>query len=309
MASSEGDMGDHLGSNPFFWFHIGRRKRAPKYAGMRPAKVVFLHGWCQSHACWLKTATRIRDRYGHQSLLLDFYGHGKSPYPTDFEELSPDFLVQQVRDAVKAVGWENESLVFAGISLGASIALRYAEKYPNSASSFVFIAPSGMEEGSFCLSVAGAKISRAVIKTTKRIKNMGLGLGRLLRFWPVTRALSHLNLISHTPSYGVCQKLEYVRGKFFVVLLGQYDFIHTPQVRKWKKAGVDSVGTTQPLIIVKPFQNHVTMCVDPDRWRVDLIPEAWSARDTGFLHTRPTLISTSKSVSTSASTPLIRSKI
>jgi len=138
---------------------------------------------------------------------------------------------------------------------------------------------------------------------------MGLGLGRLLRFWPVTRALSHLNLISHTPSYGVCQKLEYVRGKFFVVLLGQYDFIHTPQVRKWKKAGVDSVGTTQPLIIVKPFQNHVTMCVDPDRWRVDLIPEAWSARDTGFLHTRPTLISTSKSVSTSASTPLIRSKI
>jgi len=114
---------------------------------MRPAKVVFLHGWCQSHACWLKTATRIRDRYGHQSLLLDFYGHGKSPYPTDFEELSPDFLVQQVRDAVKAVGWENESLVFAGISLGASIALRYAEKYPNSASSFVFIAPSGMEEG------------------------------------------------------------------------------------------------------------------------------------------------------------------
>ncbi|KAJ1492722.1 hypothetical protein T484DRAFT_1770254 [Baffinella frigidus] len=57
-------------------------------------------------------------------VLVDFYLHGKSSglYPPHV--MSVDILVQQVREVVIRLGWEDEPLVFGGVSLGGAVSTK-----------------------------------------------------------------------------------------------------------------------------------------------------------------------------------------
>ncbi len=48
------------------------------YQAVSDVKVVLLHGWLQSHTCWIDTAMHLCKNYGYSILLIDFVGHGKS---------------------------------------------------------------------------------------------------------------------------------------------------------------------------------------------------------------------------------------
>eukprot|EP00471_Norrisiella_sphaerica_P005693 CAMPEP_0184490324 /NCGR_PEP_ID=MMETSP0113_2-20130426/17611_1 /TAXON_ID=91329 /ORGANISM="Norrisiella sphaerica, Strain BC52" /LENGTH=371 /DNA_ID=CAMNT_0026874159 /DNA_START=20 /DNA_END=1135 /DNA_ORIENTATION=+ len=259
---------------PHFWFHMSNKGVRPSHPVSKCSKVVFLHGWCQSHSAWLQTATKIRDRYGHESILLDFYGHGSSPYPDEFDQLSPEILLMQVRDAICRVGWENDKIVFAAISLGASIGLRYAESFPGSVERFLLLAPSGLKEP-FMLNLAnlGSVMAKAGVRIGKTMRHIGLGAA--LKAPPIFRGLAHMNLIKSTPHYDVPQDLGHVTGIPFTVLLGQLDFIHTPQASKWCEAGDKPNNRT----IVKNLESHVTMCLRPTRFRLEELVGAWHSKD------------------------------
>ena len=101
-STSEGD-GD-LG----FWQLLSGREIArpthPAKGGVR-SRVVLLHGWLMSHACWLNTATQLRDRYGHDVLLLDFPGHGRSPLLPEFTDHHPLAFADRLRAVLRRVGW------------------------------------------------------------------------------------------------------------------------------------------------------------------------------------------------------------
>jgi len=99
-SGGDGDLG--------FWQLLSGREIArpthPARGGVR-SRVVLLHGWLMSHACWLNTATQLRDRYGHDVLLLDFPGHGRSPLLPEFTDHHPLAFVARLRAVLRRVGW------------------------------------------------------------------------------------------------------------------------------------------------------------------------------------------------------------
>ena len=68
----------------------------PAPSAVQGGRVVLLHGWLQSHSCWLRTAAALRDTYGHDVLLLDFWGHGHSPRPPADASAGIEGLIEQV---------------------------------------------------------------------------------------------------------------------------------------------------------------------------------------------------------------------
>ena len=98
-SGGDGDLG--------FWQLLSGREIArpthPAKGGVR-SRVVLLHGWLMSHACWLNTATQLRDRYGHDVLLLDFPGHGRSPLLPEFTDHHPLAFAHNLRGAAAHVG-------------------------------------------------------------------------------------------------------------------------------------------------------------------------------------------------------------
>eukprot|EP00466_Bigelowiella_natans_P015362 jgi/Bigna1/77347/fgenesh1_pg.47_\ len=266
------EAGSVIENLPYFWFHVSNKGVVPTHPVARSSKVVFLHGFMQSHTAWLTTAARIRDKYGHESLLLDFYGHGNSPYPSSFDQLSVGLFVQQLRRTLERVGWQDEKLVFAAISLGAAVALRYNELYPNSAERFLLFAPSTKAEP-FPLNLANVAsvVAKAGVGLGKTMRHLGLGITTKLP--PIFKSLAYLNLIKNTPTYDTPQELKHVHVPF-TVLLGQLDCIHTAQAEKWRKAGIPSLNQT----IVMPYEFHVTMCHNPARFKLEDIVNAWHCR-------------------------------
>jgi pimeloyl-ACP methyl ester carboxylesterase len=94
------------------------------------AKIILLHGFKQDHKCWLGTAERLHGKWGHDCLLMDFYGHGQSPYLDHHTDLDIGVLVQQVRDLVVQAEWTDERVVLGGISMGGAVAQHYSIRYP-----------------------------------------------------------------------------------------------------------------------------------------------------------------------------------
>jgi len=142
-------------------------------------QVVLLHGWMQNCSMWRGTAETLRDMYGHDVALVDFYGHGRSPgvYPPHI--MSVDLLVRQVkgpehivrttrcpvllhppqrvdqsraraprqvREVVQRLGWDHEPLVFGGASMGGAVSARYALSYPDNVGAIVLVSSPGLSE-------------------------------------------------------------------------------------------------------------------------------------------------------------------
>ena len=71
------------------------------------SRIVLLHGWGQTHHCWLRTSAALRDR-GHDVLLVDLSGHGLSPMPgrgDNFRAMTPGAVVAALDETLTAVGW------------------------------------------------------------------------------------------------------------------------------------------------------------------------------------------------------------
>eukprot|EP00959_Pyramimonas_sp_CCMP1952_P258001 5392164-Pyramimonas_sp.AAC.2 len=96
---------------PFFWLMLRGCDLLvpPKHPVARPSKIILLHGWLQDHSCWLKTATKLRHTFGHDVLLIDFYGHGHSPYLKNFYHMNIFTSMRQLRKLVEHVCAPHES--------------------------------------------------------------------------------------------------------------------------------------------------------------------------------------------------------
>ena len=63
-----------------------------------------MHGWWQDHTSWLTTAQRVREKFGHDCLLLDWPGHGLSETPRA-DVMGADLLLAALRRTLERVGW------------------------------------------------------------------------------------------------------------------------------------------------------------------------------------------------------------
>ena len=111
---------------------LGFHLLLPGATAARPAsgeRVVLLHGWLQSSDMWLTTAARLRDVYGHDVLLVDWWGHGRSlPEPGDLDAaMCVGSLEAQLKGVLRRYGWDvGAPLVVVGCSMGGAVALRLA---------------------------------------------------------------------------------------------------------------------------------------------------------------------------------------
>ena len=87
-------------------------------------RIVFLHGLMAFSANWRKIATKLEGTY--QCLIYDQRGHGRSFKPESGYELN-DFA-EDLYKMTTELGWTSFHLV--GHSLGARIAMVFADKYP-----------------------------------------------------------------------------------------------------------------------------------------------------------------------------------
>ena len=235
-SGGDGDLG--------FWQLLSGREIArpthPAKGGVR-SRVVLLHGWLMSHACWLNTATQLRDRYGHDVLLLDFPGHGRSPLLPEFTDHHPEAFVDRLRAVLRRVGWapgdgagrsdpdrrvfssraevtanpggEGTSatsvpppLVLCGLSLGGVVSCLYADRHPGEVSRVVLVASPGLDEKWYAPPNVTRPLRVAALRLAWLLRSRGGRLGQWLvssRCAPVHAALSHARLVRDTPTFGV----------------------------------------------------------------------------------------------------------
>ena len=130
-------------------FHLLLQGGGTGYAPCSGQRVVLLHGWMQSHAVWLRTAACLRDRLGHDVLLLDWWGHGLSHSDRPLRDLRIEVLLTQLEAALCRVGWltpDSQKLCFAGISLGGALSLRFAAKHPERIGRLTLVCSAGLSE-------------------------------------------------------------------------------------------------------------------------------------------------------------------
>jgi pimeloyl-ACP methyl ester carboxylesterase len=91
----------------------------------RGRPVLFLHGWLGSWRYWMPTMEAISDRY--RTYALDLWGFGDSDKSKQRYEISD--YVTLVNNFIDNMGIREAPLI--GHSLGATIALEYAARYPD----------------------------------------------------------------------------------------------------------------------------------------------------------------------------------
>jgi pimeloyl-ACP methyl ester carboxylesterase len=103
--------------------------------------IVLVHGALTTGCDWSGPLVERLAGLGRVT-IIDRPGHGRSSRPRG--EASPRRHAAQVRDALRCVGVERPLLV--GHSLGAMLALAYAEQFPAEVSSLVLISPLAFPE-------------------------------------------------------------------------------------------------------------------------------------------------------------------
>mmetsp|Transcript_29726 Transcript_29726/g.64906 ORF Transcript_29726/g.64906 Transcript_29726/m.64906 type:complete len:394 (-) Transcript_29726:351-1532(-) len=221
---------------PFFWLMLRGCDllEPPKQPVARPSKIVLLHGWLQDHSCWLNTATKLRHTFGHDVLLMDFYGHGHSPYLNNFYHMNVFTSMRQLRKLVEHVGWANEKLVLAGLSFGGGVAQHYALRYPENVERMILLGSVGAPE-----------------PTWRLVPILTRGLGQLLRplfpwnsdpenYQPpakvnmLTRVRGKLWIARLYSDHGLPPEMpEFLRRYPLTLVWGRYDTLHSPNLKRW----------------------------------------------------------------------------
>jgi len=110
-----------------------------------PPLIVLLHGFQNSSYMWADVAELLADfEQGPQAqvLVMDFYGHGRSPW--DGRNMSLDCLVTQVRELMDALGLSDKAAGLIGYDLGGAVAVGFAARYPHFCKSLTLISPIGI---------------------------------------------------------------------------------------------------------------------------------------------------------------------
>jgi 3-oxoadipate enol-lactonase len=106
--------------------------------------IVFVHGFAGSARNFRPQARHFRAR--HRVVLFDLRGHARSGAPTDPAEYTPERFVDDVGRVLREARVDRP--VLAGISLGASIALRYALAHGDSLRGLVLASfPAAASDG------------------------------------------------------------------------------------------------------------------------------------------------------------------
>ena len=131
------------------WF----RRSAFRRAGLRKAKVattvgtqivwqggagpllLLLHGAGDQAGTWYKVAPELKRNF--QLVIPDLAGHGESEPAAG--TLSLGTLLNALEQVLDAMPWRDASLVIAGNSLGAWMAMLYSQKYPQRVTRVILI--------------------------------------------------------------------------------------------------------------------------------------------------------------------------
>ena len=147
IATTTTSIGEEINSlPPSFYLHLRGDEIRPTHPVEHPSRIVLLHGYMQTHTCWLTTAHRLRSRYGHSVLLIDFYGHGRSPWLKDYTQFHSTTLAHQVRQVLEQVRWTTSPVCFTSISLGGAVAQQYLLMYPENVERILLLASAGLSE-------------------------------------------------------------------------------------------------------------------------------------------------------------------
>ena len=241
--------------------HACRRRKAPA------SRVVLLHGWLQTSASWMKTATALRDEFGHDVLLLDFYGHGHSAVPPSSAQslrysMSPEGWMAQLCERLAAIGWDHgQQLVLAGASLGAAVAMQYTCAHPSRVARLNLIAPAGLPEPFWHGSHTVWIIPRAVCGFVDELPHRAQSL---------VRAVTDLFQVTRTsPEYGVdiAKVLRLIEGDaegkrghglHLTVYAAGWDVVHSPHRAFWESAAKPSGGRVRYRYL--PRATHWGVC-------------------------------------------------
>lgn len=219
-------MADDEESVSWVLLHGSDAALSSRAAGPYPprSRIVLLHGWLQSHRCWLATAYALRDLYHHDVLLLDFYAHGLTSGPSNKERMSPFGFVELLCRRLAAIGWDGGArLTLCGCSFGAGVAMRYACANPSRVARLTLVVPPGLEEPWYM----PCHFTRELAKV-------------LCALAPHSRWLDLLRMIRTTPIYGIdMPRLVALAaaGTFNVFVYGaELDVVHAPHSEFWRAA-------------------------------------------------------------------------
>jgi pimeloyl-ACP methyl ester carboxylesterase len=93
--------------------------------------IVFLHGWVMNRTTWFQAAAPLLDA-GYGALFVDLPGHaGSRALPRVKNYTVYDVMADRLKDALDGAGLERPTI--AAYSMGGTVALAFARKYPERA--------------------------------------------------------------------------------------------------------------------------------------------------------------------------------
>lgn len=96
--------------------------------------LLMVHGFLSSRAQWLDNIEPLKRKC--TPVIVELYGHGRSPAPQDNECYKPASYIHQFEKIRREL--EYESWFLCGYSLGAGLTTRYALEYPEKVSAHIF---------------------------------------------------------------------------------------------------------------------------------------------------------------------------
>lgn len=141
--------------------------------------IVLLHGIFGDGTQWDKITELLKKDY--RVIVVDVLGHGKSPRPKD-AKYTPDEHADALHNALVAIG-ATKHITIVGYSMGGSVAVSYAAKYPTGVAQLYLISapfylkPDQMIAAKYALSVVITKSSQALYRVLEHY----LGEGRILQ--------------------------------------------------------------------------------------------------------------------------------
>ena len=224
------------------WLLLHGADAAAPSRGCPPARVVLLHGWLQTHSCWLETATALRDNFGHDVLLLDFVP----------DTMGIEGWMAQLRERIAAIGWdEGLPLSIAGCSLGAAVASRYAAASPERVARLTMVAPPGLPEPWYMPCHPVRNFAKLVCAAA-----------------PEAKCVANLHVIHQTPEYGMPLDTLFANVESGTLRLAVYvaemDIIHRPRIEFWRKAEARAAKVGKPggslRVTMLPGRTHWGVC-------------------------------------------------
>ena len=102
--------------------------------------LVLIHGIGGAVDVWRKQFEQLPQ--SHRVLAVDLPGCGRSAIPPQYPHNALQLLASSVRAVMQAVGMDQATII--GSSLGGAVAIEFAMRWPEMASSLVLIGPAGM---------------------------------------------------------------------------------------------------------------------------------------------------------------------